>query len=89
MTQTGNANEITFRPVARGIRRNAETGIEIRKVARTEWSNAGYAIFAPVLTGGFDEVGFESSAMGALESAIERVEMLREIIAEARTEASA
>jgi hypothetical protein len=82
----GNA-KITFPITANNVRRNAETGVEIRT-----WKTASgmeYSVYAPMLSsqGRLQLINYFDTLAGAREEALDRAQELRDQIAEAHGQA--
>ena len=82
MTKTSKAAAITFPTISKGIRRNAETGVEIRK------DGAEYAIVVPSRNG-LTAPRFASTLADARREATAQAEMFRAAIADAYDSAAA
>ena len=78
----------TFKRVAPGVRRNLETGVEIRRQKIAGEREAHYMVTAPHRYG-FDVIEDELGSQWAEAFADERVELCRENVAEAWDEAHA
>lgn len=86
MTKTSKPAAITFPVISKGVRRNAETGIEIRS-SKLDIGGTEYTIYRTERNGTLSYWGTEESMHGARALATERVEMIREEVAEAHAEA--
>jgi hypothetical protein len=89
MTKTRKPAAITFSLIAgTKIRRNAETGVEIH-AAKLDIGGTEYSIYRTSRDGSLSYWGSESTLKGARELASERVEMIRDEVADAQLEAFA
>jgi hypothetical protein len=82
MTKTSKPAAITFPMVSKNVRRNAETGVEIRK------DGAEYAIVVPSIDG-LTAPRFALTLADARREATAQAEMIREAIADAYDSAAA